>query len=61
MSDRYELENALLRVETAARDWHDEHCGCEGEACPIGDALARLDAKRDAIRARQQFERGGVA
>jgi hypothetical protein len=34
---------AVGRVVEAARDQHEEHCGCEGEACPLGDALARLD------------------
>src|SRR2546428_12094384 len=30
----------LVAVVTEARDKHDEECGCNGEACRIGDALA---------------------
>lgn len=33
----------LLNIATAALDWHDEHCACNGEACAIGEALARAE------------------
>src|SRR4051794_29414120 len=32
----------LLAVALAARDSHDEGCGCAGEACRLGAALAPL-------------------
>lgn len=32
----------LLAVAEAARDDHDERCGCAGEACELGAALAPL-------------------
>jgi hypothetical protein len=34
--------DALVAVAVAARDDHDERCGCEGEACKLGAALAPL-------------------
>ena len=37
---------AMVDVVIAASDQHDEKCGCEGEACKVGDALAKLDAIR---------------
>jgi hypothetical protein len=30
----------LLSIAREARDRHDEECGCEGEACRLGAALA---------------------
>jgi hypothetical protein len=38
---------AMIDVVIAASDQHDEECGCEGEACKLGDMLARLDAVRE--------------
>lgn len=35
-----------LALEVAARDWHDEHCGCSGEACELGGALAGIERER---------------
>lgn len=37
---------AMVDVVIATSDQHDEKCGCEGEACKVGDALAKLDAIR---------------
>jgi hypothetical protein len=33
----------LIFVAMAARNWLDAHCGCRGEGCELGVALARLD------------------
>lgn len=36
----------FLALEAAARDWHDEHCSCNGEACALGEALVGLERAR---------------
>lgn len=54
MPDRQEARSAaqhqevaaLLDVVVAASDQHDEECGCGGEVCKLGDALAKLDTTR---------------
>jgi len=35
-----------VRVVEAARDLHDELCGCTGEVCDLGAALAEYDEQR---------------
>lgn len=37
---------SLLRLAMAARTDHEQGCGCDGDRCEIGDALAKLDADR---------------
>jgi hypothetical protein len=34
----------LVDVTVAAKDEHDEQCGCKGEACRVGRSLAALQA-----------------